>query len=197
MSGIHKLDDRVREVLLESLRTRGDEDLVILAPHRQSGWAVSAEVVLELGVERDVVLVVEEVSNLNVGIARACHQVVVQVVHLRRDDGRVRRPGDVLYEAEALAQVHMEKTAVTNLRLRSCEVEEGIQGLHLLWSRVGPRILEGGPEGCAQALHIGISVLRNESCNRLRALKSESVGCLVLALRLRMDVTYLKAVGAP
>lgn len=78
---------------------------------------------------------------------------------------------------KASAQVYMEKMVVTYLRLGSREVEEGIESLHFFRSRVGPRVLEGRPEGCAQALHICVSVLCDKGCDGLGALKSEPVLC--------------------
>src|SRR5271156_5324976 len=65
MAGIEEADDRVRNVALERLGARRQEERIILAPHRQEARLVGAEIFLEDRVERDVALVVAEEVELH------------------------------------------------------------------------------------------------------------------------------------
>src|SRR5271156_2211374 len=64
MSGIEEPHARIRHVALERLGARRQEERIVLAPHREAGRLVRAEVALEGRVERDVALVVAEQVEL-------------------------------------------------------------------------------------------------------------------------------------
>src|SRR5579862_4137814 len=64
MSGIEEAHARLRQVALERLGTRRQEERIVLAPHREEGRLVRAEIALEGRVERDVALVVAEQVEL-------------------------------------------------------------------------------------------------------------------------------------
>src|SRR2546428_12682192 len=65
MAGVEEADDGVRDVALERLRARRQEERVVLAPHREERRLVSSEIPLEGRVERDVALVVAEQVELH------------------------------------------------------------------------------------------------------------------------------------
>lgn len=96
MPSIYELHDRVGVVLLESFGPCRYERRIVLAPHCEGRRAVGAEVFLELRIQRDVCPVIDEVAELNLFISGTSYEVVVEVVCLGRDNGRIRRPVDVL-----------------------------------------------------------------------------------------------------
>ena len=88
---VDKLDRRVRVIPLVRLRARGDEDRVVLTPNRKKRWLVLAEILLELGIQLYVVLVVHQQPELDLGVARTRHKVVVEMIRLGGDRRRVGR----------------------------------------------------------------------------------------------------------
>src|SRR5262245_6777933 len=58
VAGVQKAHLRVGDVAPVGLGPLRQEERVVLAPHRQEGRLVGAEILLEGGVERDVALVV-------------------------------------------------------------------------------------------------------------------------------------------
>ena len=65
------------------------EKRIVLSPHRQEAWLVSAEVVLER-IERDVALVVAEQIQLNLVCTGPGQIECVERIAIRRDRGHVR-----------------------------------------------------------------------------------------------------------
>src|SRR6516164_7501553 len=89
MTGVEEAYDRVRDVALERLGALRQEKRVVLAPHRQEGRLVGAEIVLEHRVEREVALVVPEQVELQLGCAGPSEVEVIKGVSVRRDGRRV------------------------------------------------------------------------------------------------------------
>ena len=96
MSRVQKLDRRLREVALERLRPRWDEDRVVLAPDDESWGLPLAEVGLELGVQVNVGAVVVEEVELDFVVPWTVYGVVVQIVGLRGDNHSFGSTADVL-----------------------------------------------------------------------------------------------------
>src|ERR1700758_2656444 len=71
MAGVEEADYGVRDVALERLGTRRQEERIVLAPHREERRLVVAEALLEGRIERDVALVVAEQIELQLGHARS------------------------------------------------------------------------------------------------------------------------------
>ena len=69
MSGIEEAHSRVRDVALERLGPRRQEEWVVSAPCRQQGRLMGPEILLEGRIERDVALVVAEQVELHLGRA--------------------------------------------------------------------------------------------------------------------------------
>src|SRR5499427_3585084 len=65
MASVEEADDRTGHVPLERLGTGRQEERIVLAPDREEGWLVRAEIVLEGGVQRDIALVVAEQVQLD------------------------------------------------------------------------------------------------------------------------------------
>src|ERR1700678_4144023 len=85
MARVEEADLGIRDVALERLGARWQEEGVILSPHRQEAWLVLAEVVLEGGVERDVALVVAEKIQLHFVGTWTCEVEVVESDAVRRN----------------------------------------------------------------------------------------------------------------
>src|SRR5215475_1414805 len=64
VSGVEEADDRFRNIAFEGLGARRQEEGIILSPHREEGWLVGAEVLLEGRIERDVALVVADRAGI-------------------------------------------------------------------------------------------------------------------------------------
>src|SRR5580692_3968089 len=62
----------VRNIALESLGARRQEERIVLSPHREKTRVIFAEVSLECRIQRDVALVVQEQIQLNLVGALAC-----------------------------------------------------------------------------------------------------------------------------
>src|SRR5215471_11507376 len=82
---LEKADHGARNVALERLGARRQEEWIILAPHREERRPPSAKVFLELRVQRDIAGVVEEQVELNLVVAGPNEQCRVERVALRRD----------------------------------------------------------------------------------------------------------------
>src|SRR5262245_58975004 len=85
VSRVKERDLRVRDVTLESLRARGHEERVSVAPDGQQRRLVLAKILLELRIHLDIARVVEEQIQLYVMRAGSGHVVVVQIVPVRRN----------------------------------------------------------------------------------------------------------------
>src|SRR5262249_18401235 len=91
-SEMSRLEDggfRVLDVMLEGLRACGQKERVAAAPDGQERRLVPAKVLLELRIHLDVARIVEEQVQLGLVSTRSSHVVVVQVVTVRRNQGRV------------------------------------------------------------------------------------------------------------
>src|SRR5215813_573149 len=82
---LHEADDGTRNVPLERLRARREEERIVLAPHREKRRPVRAEVFLELRVQRDIAGVVEEQVQLDLGVAGPSQQGRVERIALGCD----------------------------------------------------------------------------------------------------------------
>src|SRR5262245_8175605 len=82
---VEEADDRTRNVALERLGARRQEERVVPAPHRQQRRPVRAEIFVELRVQRDIAGVVEEEVELDLVVAGTSEQRRVERVALRRD----------------------------------------------------------------------------------------------------------------
>src|SRR5262245_61032859 len=89
VSRLEELDLRFPDVTLEGLSTRRHEERVPAAPDRQQRRLVLAKVFLELRIHLDIARVVEEQVQLDLMGTGTGHVVVVQVVAVRRNQGRV------------------------------------------------------------------------------------------------------------
>src|ERR1700681_2230563 len=65
MAGVKEADDRIGNVAPERLGAGRQKERIVLAPHREEGRLVRAEIVLESRIERDVALVVAEQVELD------------------------------------------------------------------------------------------------------------------------------------
>ena len=142
MPGIEETHDRVRDVAFERLGPWRQEERVVLAPHRQQRRLVSAEILLERRVERDIALVVAEQVELQLGRAGPAQVEVIERVAVRRNS---RRVGD----------------AVRVLPDGRLGLEEGAQRLAVLLRCVLPISPDRVP-AVAQAFLIGVAILRND-----------------------------------
>src|SRR5262249_34972297 len=86
---IEEADDRTRNIALERLGARRQEERVVLAPRREQRRPVLAEVVLELGIQREIAGVIEEEVELDLVVAGPREQRRVERIALRRDQGLV------------------------------------------------------------------------------------------------------------
>src|SRR5215471_14539624 len=80
---------RVRYVPFECLRTGRQEERIVLSPHCQKWRIACTEIVLELGIQRDVALIVAQEIELNFIRASACEVEIVQRKPVRRHESRV------------------------------------------------------------------------------------------------------------
>ena len=85
MAGVEEAHDRLRHVALERLGARRQEERIVLAPHRQEGRLVGAEIVLEGRIERDIALVVAKQVELHFVGAGPGQVEIVERVAVRRD----------------------------------------------------------------------------------------------------------------
>ena len=94
MPGVEEQDLRVRIVPLEGFGPGREKERIGLAPHGECRRPVDAEVFLELGIELDVIRIVEKQIQLNVLIAGAPQQGRVERIglwgHTRLIGGPVR-----------------------------------------------------------------------------------------------------------
>src|SRR5262245_1148085 len=82
---IEEADDHTRNIALERLGARRQEERVVPAPHRQERRPVRAEVLVELRVQCDVAGVIEEQVELDLVVAGTSEQRRVERVALGRD----------------------------------------------------------------------------------------------------------------
>src|SRR5215831_5849305 len=89
MAGVEEADDSPRNIALERLGTGRQKKRIILAPGGQKRRLMLAEIFLECRIQRDVALVVAEQIKLDFISARTSQIIIVEVLTVRRDDGRV------------------------------------------------------------------------------------------------------------
>src|SRR6476620_10895427 len=89
VAGIEETHFRAWNVALERLRARRQEERIVLAPERQEGRLVLAEVLLKHRVKLDVALVVAEEIELDFIGAGTGQIEVVERIAVRRHHGRV------------------------------------------------------------------------------------------------------------
>src|SRR5262245_35229911 len=65
MAGVEEADDRIGYVPLERLGTGRQEERIVLAPNREEGWLVRAEIFMKGRVQRNIALVVAEQVQLD------------------------------------------------------------------------------------------------------------------------------------
>src|SRR5262249_61891833 len=88
MPGVEKAHERFRNIAFEGLGARRQEEGIVLAPHREEGRLVGAEVRLEGRIERDIALVVAEQVELELVRARPGQVEVVEREYVRSAGGR-------------------------------------------------------------------------------------------------------------
>ena len=59
-------------VALEHFSARGQEKWIIFAPDSQQGWLLYAEILLELGIERNITGIVQKEVKLDFVVAGPC-----------------------------------------------------------------------------------------------------------------------------
>src|ERR1700759_2198720 len=96
MAGIDEVNLGVRIVAAEGFGARRQEERIVLAPDREQVGGMLAEVGLKLGIQRHVRRVVEKQIELDLVIARAVEQRLIQRVGFRRDHRGVMRAMGVL-----------------------------------------------------------------------------------------------------
>lgn len=159
---VDELDDGVLRVPHEALRASGDKHDVVESPHREHGHRARAQVRLPGGVRAGVRLVVEQERDLDVALRRLREQ---------RGVGRVRRGVDVDEEVVG----HADGV----LCLGGVEGEEGNVrvglGRGVVERRGGvPEGEDGRPVFLAEALDVGVAVLRDDPGDARRILQCEA-----------------------
>src|SRR5580698_3164212 len=154
VAGVEKANDGVGNVAFESLGAPRKKEGVVLAPRREEGRLVRAEIGLEGRIQRDVGLIVPEQIELHVVGAGASEIVVVERISVRRDMCRVGR-------------------AVRILPDRRLGLEKGAQGVSIGRRSVLPIGADRIP-ALAQPFFVGIAVLRNDRRDALRMLRHDA-----------------------
>src|SRR5215471_15308261 len=132
----------------------GKKERIILAPNCEQRRTVSAEIRLELRVQRHVACVVEKQVELNLVVAATRQQGTVEPIGFGRNQ---RCVGD----------------AVEILRLGCLLGEKILQSSTVGLRRVLPVFLDGVP-ALAQTLLVGVAVLGNDRRDPLRMCKCEA-----------------------
>jgi hypothetical protein len=90
VAGIVKMHVGTRNIAPESLCTRRDEGLIVLAPNEENRWARAAEIFLDFGIERDIAAIVHQQIELNLIIVRPREKSAVKRIRLRRHQNPAR-----------------------------------------------------------------------------------------------------------
>src|SRR5262249_21252819 len=114
MTGVEKVDFRVRMVALECLRTGRQEERIVLAPYGEKRRPLGADVFLEFGIERDVTLIIAEQVELDIVVTGAGEERRIQGPGIRRQQLRRRHAVGVL----PLGGFGLEKSAQRRTILR-------------------------------------------------------------------------------
>src|SRR6185437_15425841 len=78
MTAIEEPDDRLRNVALERLGPRRQEERIVLAPHGKQRRLVGAEIAVKTRIERDIALVVAQQIELDLVGAGSCQVEIVE-----------------------------------------------------------------------------------------------------------------------
>src|SRR5712691_4597856 len=114
MAGVEEADDRTGHVPRERLGTGRQEERIVLAPDREEGWLVRAEIVLEGGVQRDIALVVADEVQLDL-IGTGTGQIEsIECITVRRHSSRVGDAADILPQRRLGAQEASERRSRTH-----------------------------------------------------------------------------------
>lgn len=149
---------QILDVAFVRLRAGLDEDLVVLAPDGQDRDLAVAEILLESRVQSHVGGVVLEQADLDLGLALALQQRVVEIIGLR---GNVREEGFVRH-------------AVFVLEFGGGEGEQGFDERDAVHGRVGfPQRADRVPER-AESFLVGVAVLRYDGRDGLGALEGDA-----------------------
>src|SRR5215831_1073658 len=154
MAGVEELHLDLRIVPLERLGAGRKEEGVVLAPDRQDRWALGAEVLLELRVQRDVTRVVQEQIELDFVVTGPSKQRRVERIALGRDQRCVRHAVQIL----PLGCLGLEKVAE----------RRPVLGRGLL-----PVALDRVP-ALTEPLLIRVAVLRDDRSDPLRMARRET-----------------------
>src|SRR5215470_15165385 len=154
MAGVEELHFRLRIVPLERLGAGRQEEGVVLAPDGEDRWALSAKVLLELRVQRDVARVVQEQIELDFVVTGPSEQRRVECIALGRDQRRVRHAVQVLPRG--------------GLGLEKVAERRPVLGRGLL-----PVALDRVP-ALAEPLLIRVAVLRDDRGDPLRMTRRET-----------------------
>src|SRR5262245_6776164 len=156
MTGVEQVDFGVRIVAFEGLRARRQEERIVPAPYREQRRMLRAEVLLEFGIQRDIGLVIAEQIELDLVVAGPGEESGIKGPGIRRQPLRVL-------------------LTVRVLPLHRFGLQEGAQGRTVFRRGILPVGLNWIPS-LAQALLVGIAVLRDHSGDLLRMThgKSES-----------------------
>ena len=145
------------DVAFERLGARREEERIVLAPHRQETRLVSAEILLESWIERDIGLVVTEQVELQLIGAGPAQVEVIEGVAIGRNQGRVGY-------------------AVRVLPVGRLRREEGAERFSVRLRRMLPVGPDRGP-AVAETLLVGVAVLRNDGGYPLRMADGEPEAC--------------------
>src|SRR5262245_35045820 len=157
VAGIKEAHIGVRDVAFECLRTRRQEERIVLTPHRQTGRLVFAEIAVKFGIERDVALIVAEQIELNFVGPGARQVEVVERKSVRRHERRVGGTVHVLPDRRLRRE---ERTERLTVRLR----------------RFAPVGSDRVPS-VAQPFLIGVAVLRDDRRDALGMPYCQSKTC--------------------
>src|SRR6266851_9123920 len=144
----------LRVVALERLGAGGQKERIILAPDREQRWVFGADIFLERWIEPDVGSVVEEQVELDLVVAGPREQRRVERVGLRCDQRLVR-------------------DAMHILKPHRLGLQEVAQCSAIGFGRLLPIFLDWVPT-IAQALFIGVAILRDDRRDAIRSSQSET-----------------------
>ena len=168
---VDQVQFRFGQVAQERLRSRHDEEGIVLPPHDERARLVLAEVFVPRVVERHVRGVVVKEVELNGVIAGSVQQSLVEGVAVRAHRRRVFRTMRVLEDRRLLGQQRARRL----LRLLVTIRPERLQRL----------------EGGADAFHVSIAVLHDDAFDRFRMTRgnAETDGRAVI---LHVDAEFLQ-----
>ena len=105
MAAVHEPHFRFRVVTAEGLRPGREEERIIAAPHGKGGRPVLAKPCLDGRVQRDVALIVQQQVELDLVVARAVQQRLVQGVSFGFHHSRIGDAGGVPEQGRAGGEI--------------------------------------------------------------------------------------------